>query len=371
MAPSITSDEVSDEQGLMLVVLMICSAFLSVIGSSTIIYKILRDWAQTRSTTPYERLILCLSICDTVASITLAITPFLLPSKSLFVWAFGNSTTCQASGFLIQLSLLWSWWYNGILSYYFLLTVLSQVKLKNIVRKYEALLHLSGIFVPINAIMGLRRGWYGEPELGFSCYITDPAKSWVVAGIPVLFVYLSLIINYSVIYIILRKTLQSSQHVAGSTPRQERIKREATTLMFLYVASFLVTNVPNFAWNVLEDNFGLAYPFLVWTAIFLPLQGFFNVFIYLKPNYTRYRAANPNKSIYFVLHQALFNPDVPQVNFSCDHWSTNVVIEGDVGNPNKLLFDPDFRPHSLSSSQSSDQSSDSIEEGANNTQEKK
>jgi len=110
---------------------------------------------------------------------------------------------------------------------------------------------------------------------------------------------------------------------------------------------------------------GKIYPVLVLNATFLPLQGLFNVFIYLKPTYIRFRAANPNKSMYFVLHQALFNPEVPQLDFSSDQSGSNAIAEGDVGNPNQALFNSNFRPRSSSSDSSSSghSSSNAIGEG--------
>jgi len=64
------------------------------------------------------------------------------------------------------------------------------------------------------------------------------------------------------------------------------------TLMFLYVAFFFVTVTPNFVLQILEVNFGYTsddygktYPLFLFRSTLLPLQGFFNVFIYLKPAY--------------------------------------------------------------------------------------
>lgn len=57
------------------------------------------------------------------------------------------------------------------------------------------------------------------------------------------------------------------------------------------------------------------YPVFVLETIVYPLQGFLSAFIYFKPAYTRFRAANPNKPIRFVLHQALFNRTAPRSNY--------------------------------------------------------
>lgn len=356
---------------------------MSLIGSSLIVFKILRDFALNWSMMPYERIIFGLSTFDILSSITLAINPFLKPRETGNTWAFGSPATCQASGVLTQLSLFWAWWYNGILSYYFLLTVLSQVRLKNYVRIYEPWLHLSGIYFLITSIIGYRRGWYGALEIGRYCWVTDPILEWIFGLIPIQFTNLSLIINYSIIYAIVRKSLRSSEHetVAGPTSVQERIKREAMTLMFLYVAFFQLATLPGgFIWGLetyfgfTKDNLGKIYPLLVLDAIFLPLQGFFNFFVYLKPTYTRFRAANPNKPMHFVLHQALFDPEVPQFNFSNDQSfisndqsGINAIAEGSAANPNQVLFNSNFRPHASSSNSSSSSDASSASDASSSS----
>jgi len=366
--PQMANDVLSGGQEIVLHVLTICSASLSVIGSSAIMFKILQEIAQNRSRfmTPYDRIILGLSTCDIMATITYAIDQFLLPSESgkWSVWTFGSPTTCQAVGFLTQLAPLWAIWYNCILSYYFLLRVLSQKKRIFFVQKYELWMHLSGLYFPITAIIGYFGNWY---EVGSGCWISDPTIKWIVAGIPTLFTYLSLIFNNMVIYAVLRKSLRSSE------PAQKRLMREATTLMFLYVGCFFVTISPQLVLHILEDffdytnnDYGNIYPLLVLSAMTMPLQGFFNVFIYIKPAYTRFRAADPNKSIYFVLRQALFNPKVPQLTFLGDQSAASAIAEGDAVNPNQALFNSNFRPNSSSTiPASSSDPCNTIAEGSN------
>lgn len=227
-------DELSEEQLIALSVLQISSAFLSVIGSSTIVITLLRDLAQNRSRymMPYDRIMLSLSTCDILASITFAINQFLLPSESGAIWAFGTPETCRQAGFLTQLFPFWAIWYNCILSYYFLLRILAQRKQQKFNPKYEFWMHITGLYFPITAILGYFRGWYSVAKVGSSCWISDPLLKWIVAGIPTLFTYFSLIANNIVIYVVLRRSLRSSE------PEQKRLLNEATTLMFLYVGCF-------------------------------------------------------------------------------------------------------------------------------------
>jgi len=364
-----TGDELSNKQWVVRTVIMMCSASLSVIGSSALLLKILHERAQTGSITPYDRIILGLSCCDIIASLTMILSKFFVPSETGDLWAFGNPTTCAAYGFLTQLSIS-SYWYNCLLSYYFTLTVLSQARRQNLVKKCELWLHLSVIFFPITAIMGLYLGYYDDE----TCYYKNRTIVWI-AGIPIIFTILSLITNNIVIYVVVRKSLQYSEHSAGLTLAEKRLKREAMTLMYLYVTCFLVTISPSLIEELLVTfsdhtivghtiNDSRFFPLAILEAILLPLQGFFNFFIYIKPMYTRFRAANPNKSVSFVVHQALFDPNVPQSTIS-DSQPTSTTgaiisdnnLEEDTSNPNHALFNSNFlQPHSSSihSSSSSD-----------------
>lgn len=101
---------------------------------------------------------------------------------------------------------------------------------------------------------------------------------------------------------------------------QRQLTKEAATQGFLYVFSFLLTATPVFVIQVLdgsfafeEDDQGKIYPLLVMNAMLMPLQGFFNVFIYVRPTYSRFRAAHREKSRWMVLQQALFDPNIPKL----------------------------------------------------------
>lgn len=90
MAASIVLDDqrvssLSESQDIILCVLMICSGVLSVFGSSTIIYRVLKNPTGTNS---YNRIMLGLSFFDIISSISFILTPFLLPSETSHrVWA--------------------------------------------------------------------------------------------------------------------------------------------------------------------------------------------------------------------------------------------------------------------------------------------
>ncbi len=388
--------DLTDQEEKTLITLQLCAAALSLIGSSTIVFKILRNLCTTKTTSPYDRIILGLSSCDIVSSFTYGIAPFLLPSAtSQRVWAFGNETSCQGLGFLMQISCIWAIWYNCILSYYYLLTVRFGIKRQVFCQRYELWMHLPGIlFFPITSATGYYAMWYGEQALTMTCWVRfgDHAElvSYIFGGIPLMFTYLSLIVNNLVIYVYLKrslltKPLQSKHFTTDSISEdnnnqhdndndddneddndnnhgnntewndsytsqtnhtnthssvvietkdfvslatlQRQLTNEAATQGFLYVFSFLLTATPVFVIQVLDGSFGLEeddqktiYPLLVINAMLMPLQGFFNVFIYVRPTYSRFKAAHPEKSRWKVFQQALFDPNIPKL--------TSMLLEG-------------------------------------------
>jgi len=352
-----SSTDLSDGQEIILVVLQICSALLSLMGSSTIVYKIARSLYKKQKTTPYDRIILGLSSCDIAASITYAIGPFMLPSEtSKRVFAMGNDFTCGVLGLLMQLPCIWAIWYNCMLSYYYLLTVRFQVKRNEFRRKYELWMHLSGaIFFPLTAVIGFFGDWYSEMDLVMACWIHEIPKgcyetgdcisiaiAYVYAAVPTIITLFSLVINNIIIYVFVRKVLLSSvssstrtHDVEESTNEstvsaehqsvQKRLTRETAIQCFLYVSTFLVTFLPSFAVSVLEsvlplgeENPNRLFPLLVLQAMLLPLQGFLNVFIYLRPTYVRFRTASPEESVWFIMKHALFDPNIPKLQSSAN-----------------------------------------------------
>ena len=291
-------------------------------------------------------------------------------------WAFGTSQTCEVMGFFTQLS-LWAIWYNCILSFYYLLTVRFKVKRRDFSRKYEPYMHLSGlIFFPTTAIVAYVLNWYGEQALTINCWIRtvpmncdengiclgdgDVLVGLIYGALPIGITYLALIINNIVIYNFVRKSFNlgfglqsehltsveidenendvetSSQHSSITSSSKtiptgnrlseerkiihEKLVRETAIQGFLYVASFVLTQTPLVILVLLDGAFPYdvedrpqLYWLLVLNSMLCPLQGFFNVFIYVRPTYTRFRAANPESPIWLVAKQALFDQNVPRI----------------------------------------------------------
>ena len=354
------------------IVCYVCAIFsgcLSTVGSSTIVYKVVTN---IKKSSPYDRIMLGLSSCDIIASCAYALSPFLPPeSTSSRAWSIGNETTCSFLGFLTQFAFA-SVVYNTMLSFYYLFTVRLNVKKTIFAKRYEPWMHaISLIFGLATATSGVAVGLYSELDIGYGCWINDYPTGcelengpdctgqifgMIFAALPTLIAFLCLLINNLVIYLFVRKHLKQGKdtrkpqdistkarqgtvdiHPASSTmtmgsqqsrqilpppnsPAYNDRIQEVRTQGILYVVTFLVAFTPAFVWRAMDafrsdtnfdenDIFGL----LVLYSLTLPLQGFFNMFVYNRPNYTRVRRINPTWSTFRVMRKACFSSDIPRL----------------------------------------------------------
>jgi hypothetical protein len=224
----------TDDQERVLAILPIPSAILSILGSSAIIYRALKSREQ-RKWTPYERLLLAMSICDIIASIAISLATFLRPQEtSSWVWAFGNDASCSAIGFLNQLSFS-AMLYNGMLSIYFVLTARFGFKNAYIAKCVEPMMHFIAIGYPlITATSGAMLGVYGEVAAGLGCWVTnygcdengENCISQVIAcfyyALPALFVLGTLVANNLVIYIFVWQQTRTRSKLKRNPPNSSK-----------------------------------------------------------------------------------------------------------------------------------------------------
>ena len=160
----------TDRQEMTLSLLQISSATLSIIGSTIIIYQVWNCERHRRMS--YGRILLGLSLADLVASTSFALAPFLLPADtSQRVWASGNNVSCNFLGFWSQLAYL-APWYNGVLGFYYYLTIRWGMMRSAFAKKYEKWIHIFSVgFFFSSALFGSIIGIYSESELGQGCWV--------------------------------------------------------------------------------------------------------------------------------------------------------------------------------------------------------
>ena len=360
---------------------------MSALGSSTIVYKVITNFRRSK---PYDRLLLGLSSCDIVASMTYMLSPFLLPQQTSHrVWAVGNDMSCTMLGFFTQFSFS-AIWYNCMLSFYYLLTVRFGIRRQTFADRIEPWMHFATLLFNIStSSYGAVIGLFGELGLNIGCWVSsyppdcvetgEPCigykYGWVMAGLPFIVALFAIPINNLIVYCHVRKRLRMSTTRTSTTAtstatnnnnnssnrlamiheqqQQERERmlqlrhdaqiREVASQGVLYVGTFMFCMLPALLVRVLEAEpvllTGEDEPEYFWLLslnnIFLPLQGFLNMFVYTRPNYLRLRGAYPNQTMWWSLRRACLDNNIPR--WSESRWSVDTNGSSHGGSSRRLV----------------------------------
>jgi hypothetical protein len=292
------------------------SGTLSVIGSGSILYSI---WARrhTKMKDPQHRILGMMSIFDILYSTNKAFMFLTYPSE-LGVPTFGNDATCALQGFLTQMGYAGGT-YNLVLSVYYYLIINQGMKKEDFAKVWEKILH--GIVVTCHvsfAIVGVSIGLF-NPTQGF-CYITpgpygcqtNPdvpcrfehtaayfyeafAQGWIQVA------FVGIIVTNLLISLYVRRQekqmdkyrTQLAPDQLSSMERTSSYARNAFIQSILYVGAFLLTWGWATIFHLLGWITGVSVPWITLViSTFLPLQGFFNAFIYARPRYIRLKKRN-------------------------------------------------------------------------------
>jgi hypothetical protein len=392
----------SDAQEQALAILPIPSAILSIVGSSIIIYIAVSSRKQ-RKWTPYTRLLFVMSVFDIISSVVLSVAPFLRPREtSPRLWSFGNDATCSAVGFFNQFSAT-SIFYNGMLSFYFLLTARYGFSNDYIAAKLECWAHLLSVGLPFAcACVAAGLGLYGEMTCGMGCSVSRAPEcdgeilciSRILGSIsyalPATVVFICLVINNTIILLYVRQQIRpcrrtqtistgsaasfrdcspssskednsfiepdarmleidrespesfsNRQAVLGGVeclpqetvsedtvdrklfvPRKDQARRLrlVSSQAFLYVAGYLLCNVWTGVVAIMEygrDTTGEEmemlvrfYKVFVLQSVLTPLSGLFNMLVFIRPKYMKWRHEYPNETRIWAVRRAIFGSDV-------------------------------------------------------------
>lgn len=381
----------ADSQEKILAILPIPSAMSSILGSCIIIYMALSS-RKHRKWSPYTRLLLAMSIYSILSSILLSTAAFVRPQEtSPRLLSFGNKATCSTVGFLNQVSYA-SIFYNGVLSFYFLLTARYGLSNDYIASKLEVPAHIFSIGYPLGcACVAAGLGLFGETTSGIGCWVSrtpDCAENqhclarilpWICYGMPGILVFLVLVTNNTIISLYVRQQTRpikaqpkiTMENESGSShsisesglPVQElpakgsrRIEcgtvlilddveamrddgmgKEQTRrlrLVFsqavLYVIFFLLCHLWSAIIGILESISDTteqemevvvkSYSIFVLQATLTPLQGFFNMLVYIRPKYMKWRHECPKETRLWVVRRAIFGTDVQPTHLKKKKW---------------------------------------------------
>jgi len=292
---------------------------LSMMGSGSILYSI---WARrhTKLKDPQHRILGMMSLFDMCYSLCKALTFVLYPRDLGVPGTFGNQATCTVQGFFTQFGYA-AGTYNLVLSLYYYLTINRGMKHKDFERVLEKVLHGSVITLHIGfAITGAAIGLF-NPTASF-CYIAPSpfgclgsddipcdrfgttfhyfyeafAQFWIQLA------YVVIIVTNLLIWLYVRKRenemkkYRMSCRTIGTDEKLLKMKKSSNHARSVFVQSMLYVGafVLSWSWATIFHliswigGVSVFWPTLLINT-FLPLQGFWNAFIYARPRYLRIR----------------------------------------------------------------------------------
>lgn len=305
------------------------SSALSILGSAWIIIDIVRDHNKKLGTV-YHRLLLGMSSVDLLSSCFYFLSTWPIPEGTPNVYAAsGNTATCTMQGFFVQLGIATPL-YNGFLSIYYLLVLRYGWK-EHDFRRVERCMHaFSLIFALGTAFASLAMKLYNSANLW--CWIAplpldcassmkNNGESTCIRGDNAWFyrlvfyyvwLWISVIAVSASMFLVFWTVFQTSKTMkkwskGGKLNSRNHVK-EVAIQSTLYVGAFYLTAIfPSLTrffqakWNCTTTF----YPLVLLMAIFHPMQGFWNFFIYMRPRYLRYRKKHKDWSLSQVVWQSL------------------------------------------------------------------
>ncbi len=314
------------------------SGMTSVVSSSTIIWMILRS--HNGLSTIQHRLLLGLCISDLISSSSLSTFNVMVPSEiDYYVWnARGNEATCDAQGFLISMGTCSGLWYNASLNLYYLAAVKFEKDDGYIRSRMEPFFHgvpiVGALAISIAFLVG---GHYNSDAAGYcggnKCHYpphchgydvgeirdgfeipcgrgiesADTAKFTIMIAmfLPAIIMSSSLISIYSAVKRQEKKisrygistlrlnTSTNSYRVSQRTQSQQSraVMHKAFGYSFAWFLSFGMYIILVILTLLGIDTSKALYV----THVCLPLQGFFNLIIYLYPKVISARKKSKRK----------------------------------------------------------------------------
>ena len=299
---------------------------ISFICSAYLVYHILKSKKRRQKT--YERLICGLSLGDMITSFFgFFLSTWPMPVDTFLSWgASGTNGTCEAQGFLFQLGILATPLYNVMLASFYLLTVTFGWK-EDKMKKIEWLFHLipwaSGLGT---AIAGLMLGLFNPSTRGSICWIEEYPPycsssltcergqnavtyrwAFLYACVVFAFFWLSFCMSWvwKTVFDQERKLDKYRQDGQGS---ERKHSRNIASQALFYVVAFTMPYVWGMIIYIIDDEQSVfeyrshddAITWLhIVNAIIFPLQGLFNVLVYVRPRYLRLRIEKARKNSLF------------------------------------------------------------------------
>lgn len=323
------------------IVLAAISASLSALGSSFIVYatslRQIRGHANTR-----DRILCLLSLIDVLNSVAYGVGPLATPKGAVdMIGAVGTTATCDTQGFFVQLGISAIPLYNAMLSVYFLLIVGYQMQVRRIV---EIVLHLVPLgYGLVTSSLGAALQMYnangnvcwleGYPYNcafwgSIDCTRGQKYKTYdyvySFAAIPLSAAFLIVFVAMGLLSVKSYRTRREFTDRFGADSLNSNQVATVWTQASLYVLSFLSSYLfivliwlEKLKFIKLGQSWTGKFVFHSFYRFLLPLQGWWNFFVFIRPSWGRIRKAKPDVNIFAALREAMRRESIeyrPQPN---------------------------------------------------------
>jgi hypothetical protein len=309
-------------------ILPFLSGTLSACSSGLIIYIISRS--QQKLTTTYHRIMAFMSAFDIISSIFIALGATMVPSGTMYKFAgpmFGNDASCQAQGFLIVFGLCGGTSLNACLALYFVLQIVFKVESSKMSIFVEPIMYIYTLIIAsiVPSLYLINDLFHPNPYDSFCTISTYPdscdESKWYdwnlctwgenkdtksfVATLVISLQFGWIVIGMTMIlwttYTRKREVRISNTHdieQRSTTSKTPDILTDTKALEFqamMYICAFFLT----WLFNLLSVAFGSSnYEMDLLNSILFPLQGFWNLIIFLYDK-TYFARQNDDESLSF------------------------------------------------------------------------
>jgi hypothetical protein len=291
----------------------------------------------------HNRLLMMISIFDILYSLALIAGPHPIPKGTLCArGAIGNELTCSIQGYTITLGAGIPSGYTATLCLYYVAVIRYNAQ-EATMKKFEPLMHLVSLLpgftiATIFLINGDYHSFLGVCAISEKCrYDPDcweesreqnglaPIKKMFSIGLYLVLVFATITSSMIFIYCTVRErqttmnrynfgSLRDARGRARSGMRRltNRVTNTAVQAS-LYIVSFFMSHMTTAVMVVLVqiEVAGLSPVFVYMFATFQPLQGFWNLLIFIRPKYLDARLRMRDESVMSVLKVVIFRRQQP------------------------------------------------------------
>jgi len=283
------------------------SSTLSLLGSCAIIYIIISA-RKRKLTRPKNRLMLMMSFFDVLQSIAMVIATAAIPRETGIYGSVGNNVTCQIQGIFMILGISVPL-YNTSLNLFYLLSIRYNMDPERFSHRIEPILHAISILGP--TLFAAIYSTTGSIKPSGTACIVPMDSSCVVFGILFTFcVIFSLFSMSSIAYMVYEQSKNIRRYMFRQQSSTILEERETIIQALLYASAFLLTFTFPYIqafYFLIKGEFSPALA--VFTAIFYPLQGFWNFLFYIRPGVKHVRNIDPSKSLIGAVREVIFNTE--------------------------------------------------------------